>query len=248
MIRHNKPLILLCVSCLLFLAGQFSLQTVAVYYARDVLGNANFYIVLTVVSTVCQISASLVLPKAVQTIGKKRTYLVAAVITAAAGVAVALAPASSPAIGIICYGVLGFGFGLIGSLIFALQPDTVDYGEWTSGIRAEGSSYSVLSFTRKAGQGIGGGLAAYTIGLGGYISGAATQTSSALTSIRVAFGIVPAIAALAAAAVMLAYPLTENRLRRMVEETAQRRVLAAAADGESPRIPAGDDRQAEELS
>ena len=54
-----------------------------------------------------------------------------------------------------------------------------------SGIRAEGSSYSLLSFTRKASQGVGGGLAAFSIGLGGYISGAATQTSSAVTSIRV---------------------------------------------------------------
>jgi Na+/melibiose symporter-like transporter len=44
-----------------------------------------------------------------------------------------------------------------------------------SGIRAEGSSYSLLSFTRKAGQGAGGGLAAFSIGLGGYISGAATR-------------------------------------------------------------------------
>ena len=48
----------------------------------------------------------------------------------------------------------------------------MDYGEWKSGVRAEGGSYALLSFTRKAGQGIGGALAAYTIGLGGYVSGA----------------------------------------------------------------------------
>lgn len=50
MLGRNKPLLLLCAACLLFLGGQFSLQTVAVYYARDVLGNANLYIVLTVVT------------------------------------------------------------------------------------------------------------------------------------------------------------------------------------------------------
>lgn len=119
--------------------------------------------------------------------------------------------------------MLGFGLGLINVLIFALQPDTVDYGEWSSGIRAEGSSYSILSFTRKAGQGVGGALAAYTIGLGGYISGAATQTDAALTSIRVAVGVIPGVAVLAAGAVMLAYPLTEQKLRDIVEEIAERR-------------------------
>jgi glucuronide carrier protein len=226
MMGHNRPLILLCASSLLFLAGLFSLQTVAVYYARDVLGNANLYIVLTVVSTVFQIAASLAVPKAVQAMGKKRTYLIAAVITAAAGIGVAVSPGSIPLIGIACYGVFGFGSGLINALIFAFQPDTVDYGEWKSDVRAEGSSYSVLSFTRKAGQGVGGGLAAYTIGLGGYVSGAATQTSSALTSIRVAVGIVPAAAALAAGTVMLAYPLTEKALRHMVEEMTERRIAA----------------------
>ena len=227
MMGHNKPLILLCLSSLLFLAGQFSLQTVAVYYARDVFGNANLYIVLTVVSTIFQIGASLAVPKAVQTMGKKRTYLIGAVIAAASAGGVAVAPGSAPVIGIACYGVLGFGLGLINALIFALQPDTVDYGEWKSGIRAEGSSYSALSFTRKAGQGVGGGLAAYTIGLGGYISGAATQTSSAVTSIRVAVGIIPAIAVLAAGAVMLAYPLTEKKLRGMVADMTQRRATGS---------------------
>ena len=44
------------------------------------------------------------------------------------------------------------------------------YGEWQSGVRAEGSNCAVLSFMRKAGQGVGG-PAAYTIGLGGYVSG-----------------------------------------------------------------------------
>ncbi|MDQ3933129.1 MAG: hypothetical protein M3340_00690 [Actinomycetota bacterium] len=32
-------------------AGWFSLQTVSVYYARDVLGSANYYVVLTIVQT-----------------------------------------------------------------------------------------------------------------------------------------------------------------------------------------------------
>ena len=52
MVRHNKPLVVLCAASLLFLTGMFSWQTVAVYYARDVLGDANLYIVLTLVQTV----------------------------------------------------------------------------------------------------------------------------------------------------------------------------------------------------
>ncbi len=226
MVRHNRPLLLLCASSVLFLGGMFSLQTVGVFYARDVLGNADLYIVLTLVQTVGMILASVAMPKIAQAVGKRRAYVLAGVFAAGSAVAVSVAPGSSPAIGIACFGLLGFGLGLINTLIFALQADTVEYGEWKSGIRAEGSSYAALSFTRKVGQGIGGGVAAFTIGLGGYVSGAATQPGEAVTAIRVAAGGVPAVLFLAATAVMLAYPLTEQAFRRIVGELAERRVQA----------------------
>jgi glucuronide carrier protein len=236
MITHNRPLVLLCVSSLLFLTGMFSLSTVAVYYARDVLGDANLYIVMTVVQTIGMVAAAAFVPKLVGAVGKKRAYVFAGTIAAVSAVAFALAPDSAPAIGIACYGILGLGLGAISALIFALQADTVEYGEWRSGVRAEGASYSVLSFMRKAGQGIGGAAAAFTIGLGGYVSGAAAQSDAAVNSIRIAAGIVPAVAVAAAVAVMLAYPLTEQAFRTLVAELAQRRAardVSAAAVAEA---------------
>jgi glucuronide carrier protein len=209
MMRHNRPMAILCASSLLFLTGMFSLQTVAVYYARDVLGDADLYIVMTIVQTIGMLGAAAVVPKAVGALGKRRAYLGAGVVGTAAGVGIALAPGSTPAVALAFFAVLGFGMGVINTLIFAFQADTVDYGEWKSSVRAEGSSYAVLSFTRKAGQGVGGAAAAYTIGLGGYVSGAATQTDGAITSIRIAAGVVPAVVILAATGVMLTYPLTE---------------------------------------
>jgi glucuronide carrier protein len=228
MLRQNKPLIVLCLSCLLFLTGMFAMQTVAVYYARDVLGNANLYIVMTLVGTVLMIVASMVVPGVSRALGKKRAYIAGGFIGVVGGAAMAFAPGTIPAIGIACYGVLNFGIGLVNTLIFAIQPDTVDYGEWKTGVRGEGASYSVLSFTRKAGQGVGGAAASFTLGLGGYVSGAATQTEAGLASIRAAVGLIPAVAILIAALAMFAYPLTEDVFRRIVQETAARRAAREA--------------------
>jgi len=228
MIRHNRPLVLLCMATLLFLTGMFSLSAVAVFYARDVLGNADLYIAMTALQTVAMVAAAALVPWAVAIVGKKRAYILAGAIAAFAAFGFALAPGSVPAVGIACYGILGISFGAINALIFALQADTVEYGEWNSGVRAEGASYAVLSFTRKAGQGIGGAAAAYTIGIGGYVSGAANQTGAAVTSIKIAAGVVPAVAVAAAVAVMLAYPLTETAFRAVVADLAQRRVERAA--------------------
>lgn len=229
MIRRNRPLVLLCAATLLFLSGMFSISAVAVFYARDVLGNADYYIAMTAVQTLAMVAAAALVPTAVARTGKKRAYVLAGVVAAGAALGFALAPASIPALAIACYGVLGVGLGAINALVFALQADTVEYGEWRSGVRAEGASYALLSFTRKAGQGIGGAAAAYTIGLGGYVSGAATQSDAAVDSIKIAAGIVPAVAIAGAVAVMIVYPLTEKAFRSVVGELAERRVASAIA-------------------
>jgi glucuronide carrier protein len=223
MIRNNRPLILLCMSTLLFLTGMFSLTTVAVFYARDVLGNANFYIEMTVVQTLAMVIAASLVPLVAAALGKKLVYVLTGMIAAISAVGFASAPASEPALAIVCYGVLGVGFGAINALIFALQADTVEFGEWRSGVRAEGASYAVLSFTRKASQGVGGAAAAFTIGIGGYVAGAARQSDAALASIRVAAGAVPAVAVAGAVAVMITYPLTEKKFRAVLAELTERR-------------------------
>lgn len=154
-VLRNRPLVVLCVSALLFLSGMFSLQTVGVYYARDVLGNADYFIAMTVVQTLVMIAAAALVPIATEAIGKLRAYIAGGVIGALGGLGVAIVPASAPIAAIACWGVVGVGLGVINTLIFSLQADTVDYGDWKTGVRAEGGSYSVLSFMRKTGQGIG---------------------------------------------------------------------------------------------
>ena len=227
MIRRNRPLMLLCAATLLFLTGTFSLSAVGVFYARDVLGNADYYIAMTAAQTLTMVAAAALVPLVVLRLGKKRAYVLAGIVGAGGAIGFAFAPGSMPALSIACYGIIGVGFGAINALIFALQADTVEYGEWKSGIRAEGASYAILSFTRKAGQGIGGAAAAYTLGFGGYVSGASTQTDSAVASIKVAAGIVPAIAVACATAIMLVYPLTEKAFRAVVAELAERRAARA---------------------
>jgi glucuronide carrier protein len=156
-------------------------------------------------------------------LGKKRLYMLLGGIAALSGLAVALAPSSTPAIAIVAFGCFGIGLGGVNTVSFALQADTVEYGEWKTGLRTEGASYSIFSFTRKVGQALGAAAASYTIGLGGYLSGATSQPDSAVAAIKTAAGIVPAAVILGAIAVMSAYPLTEAKFQEIVRELAERR-------------------------
>jgi glucuronide carrier protein len=236
-VRHNRPLVLLCSSALFMLTGMFILQTLQVYYARDVLGSADYQIVLTVVSTGAMFLVAPAIPKIVETFGKKRAYVAAGAVTAMGAIGVALTPPSVLALAFVFFAVYGAGIAAVQNLIFALQADTVEYGEWETGVRTEGSNYAILSFSRKVGQGIGGAIAAFGIGVGGYIAGAATQSPGALDAIRYLTGLGPALFVGIGAAIMLAYPLTEERFREVVREIAFR---GADHDRTRDQVPPSD--------
>jgi glucuronide carrier protein len=230
---RNRPLILLCLSALAVLTGLFVMQTLQIYYARDVLGNADLTILLTVLTTGSMFVVSPVLPRIVATVGKKRAFVAAGLITAAGGLGIVLAPTSVLALPIIAFAVYGVGIAAVQALMWALQADTVDYGEWRTGVRSEGINYSALSFSRKVGQGIGGGVAAWGIGVGGYVAGAAVQSQGAQDAIRIVTGLGPAVFVGLGALLMLVYPLTEKRYQTIVDELTDRNRERALADEES---------------
>jgi glucuronide carrier protein len=223
-LKTNRPLIMLCVSSLLFLTGMIAVSTVGAFYARDVLGNANLFIWMTLVQTLGTFAVALFVPQIVRTLGKKTGYLLLGLVGIVAGIGIMFAPPSVPAVALFFFFVLGIGVGGVNTLMWALEADTVEYGEWKTGLRTEGATYSVFSFTRKMGQAIGGAGAAFTIGLGGYVTQSETQPDSAIRAIKIAAGGLPAGVIAIALAIMVAYPLTEGRFREIVREVAQRRV------------------------
>ncbi|HEY6747871.1 MAG TPA: glucuronide transporter [Mycobacteriales bacterium] len=233
-LRTNRPLIMLCGSGLLFLTGMIAASTVGAFYARDVLGNANMFIWMTLLQTVGTFAVALFVPRIVRTLGKKKGYLLLGLVAIVAGAGITLSPGSTPAFALFFFFLVGIGIGGVNTLMWALEADTVEYGEWKTGVRTEGTTYALFSFTRKMGQALGGAAAAYTIGLGGYISGkGVVQTDSAVTSIKVAAGVVPAAFILLAIGVMFFYPLTEKVFRTIVSEVAERRIQSITSSRES---------------
>jgi len=235
-LKTNRPLIMLCVSSLLFLTGMIAASTVGAFYARDVLGNANAFIFMTLVQTAGTFAIAAFIPKLVRTLGKKRGYLVLGLVAIVAGAGITLAPGAGLVVPLFFFFLLGIGVGGVNTLMWALEADTVEYGEWKTGVRTEGTTYALFSFTRKLGQALGGSAAAYTIGLGGYLAGkGVVQTDSAKTAIKVAAGVLPAGFILLSLALMFFYPLTERVFRDVVADVAARRAerVAEAAQREA---------------
>ena len=180
---------------------------------------------MTLVQTVGTFAVAVFIPQIVRTVGKKKGYLLLGLVAIVAGIGIWLAPPSTPAVALFFFFLLGIGIGGVNTLMWALEADTVEYGEWKTGVRTEGTTYALFSFTRKMGQAVGGAAAAYTIGLGGYVAGKhVLQTESAKHAVKVAAGLVPAGFIVLALALMFFYPLTEKVFRDIVRDVASRRV------------------------
>jgi hypothetical protein len=75
--------------------------------------------------------------------------------------------------------------------IFALGADTIEYGEWKSGVRTEGLISAAVSASTKLGAGMGIVLIGWVLGMCGYVGGAAAPSASAIAAIKALFLYVP---------------------------------------------------------
>ena len=230
MIKRNKSLLTLCLGAFFLLSAMFTMNAVGMYYARYVLGNAGWFTFLMLAQTVGTILIASFVPQITARFGKRNGYIAAGLVAIAGYLLIFFMPGGSLLLGIIAWFLLGVGTGGTNSLMFSMQADTVDYGEWVSNTRAEGGSYSILSFIRKCGQGLGGWVGGAVIAAFGYVAKADTQSAEALQGIRIATGAVPAILAALALVVMFFYRLDADRHAQVVVELNKRRTQEAVAE------------------
>jgi glucuronide carrier protein len=216
-VRQNKPLLILCVSNLVFLTGIFGLQAAQAYYATYILGNSSQLIWMVVATSLSTFVAVPLVPRFVARFGKKNTFLIGAAGLVVVGTWIFFMPASLPIV-VGTFFVFGLFQNLSMSLLFAFEADAVEYGEYQTGKRTEGATYAIYSFFRKVSQAVAGAVAGYALAFGGFVARAPQQPEGALTAIRAVVGLGPAVFGLLGAVIFLAYPLTDTRFREIVKE------------------------------
>ena len=70
---------------------------------------------------------------------------------------------------IICQLIFSLGLGIYSTVSWAMMGDAIDYNEWKTGKREEGTVYSLHSFFRKLAQGIGPSLVLIIMVAFGYV-------------------------------------------------------------------------------
>lgn len=217
-LKQNRPLMMLCAGALCLLISTFAVSASSLFYVRYVLNDAGLFSIMVLVQMLIGTVASAPLvPSLVVRIGKKNTFLVAAVIGAIGYLLFFYLSASSVPAALTALAIASIGQGMAMTVMWALEADTVEYGEYLTGVRIEGLTYSLFSFTRKCGQAIGGSIPAFILGISGYVANQ-VQAPEVIMGIRMSVALVPCGFLFLAFIIMWFYPLTDKKFKEIILE------------------------------
>ena len=170
--------------------GMAMSMSVGTYYAKYILGNENFAGFLMAISIVPVVIFMPLLPPLIRKIGKCKVSIIGGIISVVALSLMALNPTSMNWL-LVCSLIKGIGQSATAGTIFAMVADTIEYGQWKTGVRTEGMLYSSTTFGAKIGMGVGGAIAMAILGATGYNGLLATQSESVYQVLKVLYIYIP---------------------------------------------------------
>ena len=138
---------------------------------------------------------------------------------------------------------LGFAYGPNGFLPMVMTSDIVDYQEWKTGKRTEGTQFAILSMANKLSNALSVAVGIFLIGAIGFsaskasgiIENAPETISTYITDDMqnkawIIYFLLPGLCMLASSIPMFFYKIDEKTKKQMREELAERRAAQEAAD------------------
>jgi GPH family glycoside/pentoside/hexuronide:cation symporter len=188
----NKYFILFAIIFVMNYIVQGLTQGSGLYFARDVMGDVNYFGTFTLCGYLPMFICAFFLPTLTKKFGKWKVCMAGFVLQIIGYLMVGL---FSNSFALVCAGLVikGIGGFPMATLMYPLLADVIDYGEYKFGKRVDGMTSSCVSFGTKVGTGIGSALLGWGLNIGGYVGTAAVQSASTVAAIRAIYSYVPMI-------------------------------------------------------
>ncbi len=134
---------------------------------------------------------------------------------------------------IVALAIFGMGMGFYTCVSWAMMADAIDYNEWKTHSRDEGTVYSLHSFFRKLAQGVGPSVVLLIMGALGYVSELGTVGQSPQTALNMCWlvaGLYLFSGVLMFLSIAFIYNLDKKTVAEMNEELSERRALEPASE------------------
>ena len=201
--KKNRAYVSLCAHSLFVVFASTIYNQVNAYMYPDVLGDISLATYASMVSLVLTIVALCLAPTLAKKFGLVqtiRTCILTGCIMLAALFAIMMV-ANPPAIVFMVMSSIGFALvNLSVQMQWGLVGEAIDYNEYATGKRTEGSIYGVFSLFRRIGTTLAQSLAVLMIGWTGYSQELAeagmTQSDGTITGLKIIGLLIPAIVAM----------------------------------------------------
>ena len=119
--------------------------------------------------------------------------------------------------------IIGFSNGATGVLFWSMLPDTIEYGEWKTGIRTESSLYGFMTFAQKGAI----ALAAFILGIILTKIGFEPnqeQSKETLENLKALMSLVPVVGVLISFALVYFYPIDKKYHNQLMDDIEKRKL------------------------
>ena len=195
-IQKNRPFVALCIHGVCICLMQYAAQTLGLYMYSGVYHDVTYQSIASALSSPFMIGSMIAVPFMCKKLGLEKLIRYSLLIGGAiCGVLFCLHLAFD--VHPLVHGVLlglGSGFAMVSiQMQWGLVGEAIDYNEFITGKRTEGSIYGTFNLSRRIGQAIGQGCAFYALAWIGYEGTAEVQTAGTVLGLKVLCVLVPAV-------------------------------------------------------
>lgn len=189
--KGNWPWILIVCGNILFWMALTARNSSLIYYFQYNVQNQNLVAVFNGISII-QVLGMIAVPLLVRRFNKWGTTVLGFIIASVGQIGMGLFNDDLTTM-IVFWCIACIGSGMACSLFFQMVGDTVDYGEWKTGVRANGFLTAIgSSFCIKIGAGLGAFLPSMIMNASGYVA-EQSQSATSLNGIQFTFIWLPLI-------------------------------------------------------
>ena len=195
-------------------------STVNVFYTDYILGDSNLMSFLAILMTVPAMAALPFATLCIRKKGKRNTMLIGQIMSFIVCSLRLIAPANIPYL-FTMIALKGAAVAFTSMVIHAMLADTIEYGQWKTGVRVEGITYSASSMSNKVAGGVGSATVGLLLGLAAFDGSLAAQPKTALNMIQGLF-LYPSIIVSGIIIVILCFYDLDKRYPAIMEELQKR--------------------------
>ena len=195
-IKKNRPFVALCIHGVCICLMQYATQTLGMYMYSAVYHDVTYQSISSALSSPFMIGSMIAVPFICKKLGLEKLIRYSLLI--GGGIcAVLFGLHMTMDVPPLVHGVvlgIGSGFAMVSiQMQWGLVGEAIDYNEYITGKRTEGSIYGTFNLSRRLGQTIGQGCALYGLAWIGYEGTAAVQSAGTIMGLKVLCVLVPAV-------------------------------------------------------